>query len=252
MIEQFIYKRLAWYNEPKNLRIGGLVQAGINTPYKLATNLKVDVTDISSFVIKNDVIHCRMKRFRPNTATTGFSELVRQNLTSWVEESKFYNELSNGVFMGCTELRELQMKHTTWIGGYTKISNTQLERLDLPTLVTTYSNQSAISNNKLKYITAPNLVEIKGNGEDFAYNPNLEVFDAKNLRKINQEYQGQVRDVHFKNTGKIGNCVYKVHIDLKTSAPDGGLNLNLRKVWRDRQARIEFYNDSGNFVSNYQ
>lgn len=249
MIEQFIFKRLAWYNEPKNLRIGGLVNVGINTPYKLAVNLKCDVADISSFKIVGNVIHCRMKRFKPNTATTGFSELVRQNLTFWIEDSKFYNELSNGVFMNCTALKELQMKHTMWMGGYPKISNTQLERLDLPTLVTTYSNQSAISNNKLKYITVPNLVEIKGNGEDFAYNPNLEVFDAKNLRKINQEYQGQVRDVHFNGTGKIGNCVYKVHIDLKTSAPDGGLNLNLRKVWRDRQARIEFYNDSGNFVS---
>lgn len=250
MIEQFIFKRLAWHRYRQNLTIGGLVAVGIDTPYKLADAFNLNVSYFSAFKIIDDVIHCRLSRY-PSGEEQGVPKAIfRDNVTSFTEDEGVIGDLRNGFLVNATKLHTLDLKvKESGIGGFPKITYTQLESLTFSELVTIGGNQNIMYNSKLKYIYLPKAETITGNSLSFGVNQNLELFDAKKLKHIHQ-YSG-VGNSHFQGTGKIGNCVYKVHQSLATSAPDGGLNLHLRSVHNDRGATIEFYNDNGEYVGSY-
>ena len=279
-------------NITPNTLIGGIAKTGgtgvnapIDTPYKLAQKLLINVNRITGFKIIFDDVSCRIRgtyTLPPRVFGTDTVGQVNENITYYHDIDNLCTYVDRGSFSKLPNLKRLTLNGLLNSGIDWVINNPELEELYINSCITlskdvnagvgygcpklhTFSANSATSYNgyyllkgtKVPEVILPNIVSFRdsttGNviiNEAFM---NMTMVTLIDLRKLESFQRVSGVDAHADKAFRIfqgikTGCVIKVR-DVLATLNAGSPPPDLLYAKNSRGAIIELYDSSGNYVS---
>lgn len=224
-----------------NTFIGG-VGTTITSAAALAAKIGISSTRIKGFKVVGSDIECNISG-NYNLPTSAFKN--NTDITYYKDNDRLVQGFANSVFDGSSNLHTLELYglKTFSNGGLPKIRFTKIEKLYFPEMTIVQGNNSVTNNNLLTSIDIPNATS-SYNSNIFYNNPLL---SNVNITKVKGNIGLNSRNNSWFSLCAIG-CIINVNIDMLTNN-GGSPDEDLTVIKSQRNAVINFYDDSGNYVS---